>query len=321
MKKLTGMLLACTMLVGLMAGCSTTPTATTTTTTTAANDTTAADATTTAAADETTAAAAQGLTDDIVVISREDGSGTRGAFIELMGVEVKDEAGNKSDMTTPGAVIANKTDVMLTQVSGNKAAIGYVSLGALNDTVKALSIDGVEATNENVKNGSYAVARPFNIATKGTPEEGSLTADFISFILSKEGQEVISDGYIPVDDAAPAYAGTKPSGKITVGGSSSVTPIMEKLKEAYVALNPNATIELQQSDSTAGMTSTIDGAYDIGMASRELKDSEKAELTGTQIAIDGIAVIVNPENPVNDLSQDAVRAIFTGETTNWANVE
>ncbi len=321
MKKLTGMLLACTMLVGLMAGCSTTPTATTTTTTTAANDTTAADATTTAAADETTAAAAQGLTDDIVVISREDGSGTRGAFIELMGVEVKDEAGNKSDMTTPGAVIANKTDVMLTQVSGNKAAIGYVSLGSLNDTVKALSIDGVEATNENVKNGSYAVARPFNIATKGTPEEGSLTADFISFILSKEGQEVISDGYIPVDDAAPAYAGTKPSGKITVGGSSSVTPIMEKLKEAYVALNPNATIELQQSDSTAGMTSTIDGTYDIGMASRELKDSEKAELTGTQIAIDGIAVIVNPENPVNDLSQDAVRAIFTGETTNWANVE
>ena len=165
------------------------------------------------------------------------------------------------------------------------------------------------------------MSRPFNIATKGTPEEGSLTADFIAFILSKEGQEVISDGYIPVDDAAPAYAGTKPSGKITVGGSSSVTPIMEKLKEAYVALNPNATIELQQSDSTAGMTSTIDGAYDIGMASRELKDSEKAELTGTQIAIDGIAVIVNPENPVSDLSQEAVRAIFTGETTNWADVK
>ena len=317
MKKLTGMLLACTMLVGLMAGCSATPAPTTTTT--AAKD--AAGATTTTAEAETTAASAQGLTENIVVISREDGSGTRGAFIELMGVEVKDEAGNKSDMTTPGAVIANKTDVMLTQVAGNKAAIGYVSLGSLNDTVKALSIDGVAATNENVKNGSYAVARPFNIATKGTPEEGSLTADFISFILSKEGQEVISDGYIPVDDAAPAYAGTKPSGKITVGGSSSVTPIMEKLKEAYVALNPNATIELQQSDSTAGMTSTIDGAYDIGMASRELKDSEKAELTGTQITIDGIAVIVNPENPVSDLSQDAVRAIFTGETTNWANVK
>ncbi|MFR1758679.1 MAG: substrate-binding domain-containing protein [Christensenellaceae bacterium] len=317
MKKLTGMLLACAMLVGLMAGCSATPAATTTTT--AAKD--AAGATTTAAEAETTAAEAQGLTENIVVISREDGSGTRGAFIELMGVEVKDEAGNKSDMTTPGAVIANKTDVMLTQVAGNKAAIGYVSLGSLNDTVKALAIDGVEATNENVKNGSYAVARPFNIATKGTPEEGSLTADFIAFILSKEGQEVISDGYIPVDDAAPAYAGTKPSGKITVGGSSSVTPIMEKLKEAYVALNPNATIELQQSDSTAGMTSTIDGAYDIGMASRELKDSEKAELTGTQIAIDGIAVIVNPENPVSDLSQEAVRAIFTGETTNWADVK
>lgn len=317
MKKLTGMLLACAMLVGLMAGCSATPAATTTTT--AAKD--AAGATTTAAEAETTAAEAQSLTENIVVISREDGSGTRGAFIELMGVEVKDEAGNKSDMTTPGAVIANKTDVMLTQVAGNKAAIGYVSLGSLNDTVKALAIDGVEATNENVKNGSYAVARPFNIATKGTPEEGSLTADFIAFILSKEGQEVISDGYIPVDDAAPAYAGTKPSGKITVGGSSSVTPIMEKLKEAYVALNPNATIELQQSDSTAGMTSTIDGAYDIGMASRELKDSEKAELTGTQIAIDGIAVIVNPENPVSDLSQEAVRAIFTGETTNWADVK
>lgn len=249
------------------------------------------------------------------VVSREDGSGTRGAFIELFGIEEKGADGTKKDNTTDEAIIANKTDVMLTNVAGDEYAIGYVSLGSLNDTVKALKIDGVEATTANVKSGTYKVSRPFNIATKGvgTP----LAQDFISFILSKEGQEVVAKSYISVDDAAAAYAGTKPEGKLVIAGSSSVAPVMEKLVEAYKAVNPNATIEMQSSDSTAGMTGAIDGTCDIGMASRELKDSEKAELNGTQIALDGIAVIVNPKNTTTDMTKDQVKAVFTGVATTW----
>lgn len=252
---------------------------------------------------------------DVTVVSREEGSGTRGAFIELMGVEVKDDAGNKKDMTTEEAVIANKTDVVLTNVANDPYAIGYISLGSLNETVKALTIEGVEATADNIKNGSYTVARPFNIATKGTPNE--LAGDFISFIMSKEGQEIVSGSYIAVDDNAANYAGSKPSGKLVVAGSSSVSPLMEKLIEAYSAINTSATIELQTSDSTSGMTGAIDGTCDIGMASRELKDGEKAELTPLVIAMDGIAVIVNNENPTADMTKDQVKSIFIGETTTW----
>lgn len=255
----------------------------------------------------------------ITVITREEGSGTRGAFVELTGVEEKDADGNKVDNTTDEAVVANQTEAVITQVKGDPAAIGYISLGSLNDTVKALQVDGTEATAENVKNGSYKVSRPFNIATKG--EASGLAKDFIDFILSKEGQEVVSGGYIPVNDAAAPFAGTKPEGKIVVGGSSSVMPIMEKLQEAYLKVNPNATIELQQSDSTAGMTGAKDGTYDIGMASRELKDSELADLTPTQIALDGIAVIVNQANDLSDISTDAIKAIYTGDTTTWAEVK
>lgn len=255
----------------------------------------------------------------ITVITREEGSGTRGAFVELTGVEEKDADGNKVDNTTDEAVVANQTEAVITQVKGDPAAIGYISLGSLNDTVKALQVDGTEATAENVKNGSYKVSRPFNIATKG--EAAGLAKDFIDFILSKEGQEVVSGGYIPVNDAAAPFAGTKPEGKIVVGGSSSVMPIMEKLQEAYLKVNPNATIELQQSDSTAGMTGAKDGTYDIGMASRELKDSELADLTPTQIALDGIAVIVNQANDLSDISTDAIKAIYTGDTTTWAEVK
>ena len=250
----------------------------------------------------------------ITVITREDGSGTRGAFVELTGVEADGE-----DQTTEEAVVANQTEAVITQVSGDPAAIGYISLGSLNDTVKALKVEGVEATPENVKNGTYTVARPFYIATKG--EATGVAADFISFIMSKQGQEIVSDGYIAVNDAAADFAGTQPEGKIVVAGSSSVTPVMEKLQEAYLELNPNATIEIQQTDSSAGMTAAIDGTCDIGMASRELKDSALAELTPTQIAMDGIAVIVNQDNALDDITMDQIRQIYTGEVTDWADVQ
>ena len=263
-----------------------------------------------------TASAASGTID---VISREDGSGTRGAFIELFGIEEKKD-GEKVDMTTDDAQITNSTSVMLTTVAGDDYAIGYVSLGSLNDTVKALKIDGAEATAENIKAGTYKIARPFNIATKGDPTN-EVAKDFIDYILSKDGQQVISDnGYISNDDVAD-YAKTAPSGKCVVGGSSSVSPVMEKLIEAYKKVNPNAEIELQTSDSTTGMTSTIEGSYDIGMASRELKDSEVSEgLKATVIATDGIAVIVNNNNPADELSSEQVKEIYTGSYTTWDEV-
>ena len=236
------------------------------------------------------AAAEWDSANDITIVSREDGSGTRGAFIELFGIEEKKD-GEKVDMTTDDAQITNSTSVMLTTVAGDDYAIGYVSLGSLNDSVKALKIDGAEATADNIENGSYKVSRPFNIAVK-KDLDNEVAKDFMAYIMSTEGQEIVSnEKYIPVSDVE-AYAGSKPSGKCVVGGSSSVSPLMEKLIEAYKKVNPNADIELQTSDSTTGMTSTIEGSYDIGMASRELKDSETGEgLTATVIAMDGIAVI------------------------------
>lgn len=262
--------------------------------------------------------AADAMSGTITVLSREDGSGTRGAFIELFGIEQKDADGNKVDMTTETSEITNSTSVMMTTVAGNKNAIGYVSLGSLGDEVKAVLIDGAEATADNVKSGTYKVSRPFVIATKG--EADGLAKDFIDFILSDEGQAVAEENGYVSEGSTGAFEGTLPEGKITVGGSSSVTPVMEKLKEAYTALNANATIEVQQSDSTTGMTSTIDGTYDIGMSSRELKDEEAAELTGTTIALDGIAVIVNKENPVNELTSEDVLGIYTGEVTDWSEI-
>ena len=262
------------------------------------------------------------MTGEITVLSREDGSGTRGAFIELFGIEQKNDAGEKEDMTTDDAQITNSTSVMMTTVQGNPKAIGYISLGSLDESVvKAVEIDGAAPTVENVKAGTYKVVRPFNIATKGEASEAA--QDFINFIMSTDGQKVVSEnGYITVDDAAPAYAASGVSGKVVVGGSSSVTPVMEKLKEAYMALNPDVTVEVQQSDSTTGMTSTIDGAYDIGMASRELKDSElEAGLTPTVIAQDGIAVIVNKENTLTGLTSEQVLSIYTGETTDWSELQ
>lgn len=252
---------------------------------------------------------------NISVISREDGSGTRGAFIELFGVQEKTQDGKTVDHTTKEANIADKTDIMLSGVSGDPHSIGYVSLGSLNNTVKAVDIDGVKATAENVKNGSYKIARPFNIVTKG--DATGVAKDFIDFILSKEGQTVVSKSYIAISDSAPAYAGSKPQGKIVVAGSSSVTPVMEKLKEAYTEINPNAAIEIQQSDSTTGMKAAIDGICDIGMASRDLKDSELETLKPIEIALDGIAVIVNTANTTTNMTKEQVKAIFTGEATKW----
>ena len=319
MKKSAAVLLALGMAVMGLAGCSGSSNSTATTTATEAAATTAE--TTTAAAETTTEAAKDStLEGPITVISREDGSGTRGAFIELFGIEVKNDAGEKVDMTTDDAEITNSTSVMMTSVAGNTEAIGYISLGSLNDTVKAVKIDGAEATVDNIKSGTYKIARPFNIATKG--EVSDVAQDFIKYIMSEDGQKVVEDnGYISQGNDG-AYESAGLSGKVVVGGSSSVTPVMEKLKEAYVALNPDVTIEVQQSDSTTGMTSAIEGVCDIGMASRDLKDSEiEKGLTGTTIAMDGIAVIVNNDSPVEELSSDSVKGIYTGEITDWADVQ
>ena len=251
----------------------------------------------------------------IDVISREDGSGTRGAFIELTGVQQKID-GKKVDMTTEDAQITNNTAVMLTTVAGDAQAIGYVSLGSLDDSVKAVKIEGVEAMAENVANGSYKVARPFNIAYK-QDTLSELGKDFIAYIMSAEGQAIVNaNGYVGSADAA-AYAGTAPAGKLVIAGSSSVSPVMEKLAESYMALNTQAQLEIQTSDSTTGMTAAMDGTCEIGMASRELKESEAAELTSLAIAMDGIAVIVSNENPLDEMTVAQIAAIYTGEVTHW----
>lgn len=256
---------------------------------------------------------------EINVISREDGSGTRGAFIELFGIEEKNDAGEKVDYTTDKAAVTNSTAVMMQSVTGDLYSIGYISLGSMNDTVKAVKIDGVDATVDNIENGSYKIARPFNIVTKETVNETA--QDFIDFIMSSDGQKVIEDnGYIAVSDAA-AYTGTMDSGKVVVSGSSSVSPVMEKLKEAYLAVNPGVTVEIQQSDSSTGVADAIDGTCDIGMASRELKDSETEKGVGsTVIAMDGIAVIINNDNQTDSLTGEQVKNIFTGNTVVWSDV-
>lgn len=298
LKKFMTVLMCAAMVAGLAVGCGKSDTA----------------------SDEGTGTEAWDSSMDITIVSREDGSGTRGAFIELFGIEVKDEAGEKVDMTTEEAQITNSTSVMKTTVEGDEYAIGYISLGALDDSVKAVKIDGAEATAENIKNGSYKVSRPFNIATK-EDAENPVADDFVNFILSTEGQEVVSEnGYIALDDVS-AFESAMPEGKIVVGGSSSVSPVMEKLIEAYKAINTNAEIELQTTDSTTGMTSTIDGSYDIGMASRELKEEELAEgLVGQVIATDGIAVIVNKNNPTDDMTVDQINTIYVGNALTWDEV-
>lgn len=255
---------------------------------------------------------------EVSVYSREDGSGTRGAFVELMGIEEKDASGEKVDMTTTSAAITNSTSVMMTSVAGDENGIGYISLGSLNDTVKALKVDGAEATPDNVKSGDYKVARPFNIVTKDGLSD--VAQDFVDFIMSSDGQKIVEEeGYISVADSAAAYAGSGQSGKIVIAGSSSVTPVMEKLAEAYKAINSGVTIEVNQSDSTTGVNMATEGTCDIGMVSRELKDSETG-VTPTVIAQDGIAIIVNTASNVDGLSSEQVKGIYTGEIANWEDV-
>ena len=294
-KKVISLFVTGMLAVSMIAGCGSDNTADTST---------SADTTADAAADTTAEEAPAATTDFdaseyVNVLSREDGSGTRGAFIELFGIEEKDADGNKVDNTTEEAIITNSTSVMLTSVASDEYAIGYVSLGSLDDTVKAVSIDGAEATVENIKNGTYTIARPFNIATKG--EVSDIAQDFINYIMSAEGQAVITEnGYIGSDDAA-AFESNGATGKVTVSGSSSVTPVMEKLKEAYTAVNSGAA-----------------GTSDIGMASRELKDSETEQgLTATTIAMDGIAVVVNLDNPTANLTSDQVKGVYVGDVTSW----
>ena len=258
---------------------------------------------------------------DIYVISREESSGTRGAFVELTGVEQKDADGNRVDNTVTTAEITQSTAVMITTVQGNDAAIGYISLGSLDTSkVKALKVDGEEATVDNVKSGAYKLARPFNIAVKDDLSDAG--KDFMSYILSTEGQAIVEEeGYIPMDDTK-AYEKSDAKGKIVVGGSTSVGPVMEAIIAEYKKINTDVTVELNVSDSSTGMTGTIDGTLDIGMASRELKDSELEKgLTPTQIATDGIAVIVNKYNSVSEITTEQIMKIYTGEITNWGDVK
>lgn len=255
----------------------------------------------------------------ITVVSREDGSGTRGAFVELFGIE-EEVDGEKVDKTTLDASITNSTSVMMTTVAGDENAIGYISLGSLNDTVKAVKIDGAEASAENVANDTYKVSRPFNIVT--SKDASDAAKDFESYIMSAEGQQIVEDnGYIKEDAEAAAYEAGKVSGKVVVAGSSSISPVMEKLKEAYEEVNKDVTIEIQTSDSTTGINSANEGICDIGMASRELKDEEKEfGLEAQVIARDGIAVVVNNENDIDELTSEQVKSVFTGETTEWEDL-
>lgn len=311
MKKIMSAAIVGVLSVCALSGCTSSNTATETTAAAGAQADTSANAET----DTKTASSDFDPSKEINVCSREDGSGTRGAFIELFGVEQKNDAGEKVDYTTDDAAITQSTGVMMTTVSQDEYAIGYISLGSLDNSVKSVDIDGVEATVENIKSGNYKIARPFNIATKD--DISDVAKDFITFIMSADGQAVIADnGYISSE--GEAYESTKQSGKITVAGSSSVTPVMEKLKEAYEAINPDVTVEINQSDSTTGMNSAMEGICDIGMASRELKDSELAGgLTPTVIAMDGITVIVSNDNPVENLTSEQVKNVYTGDITTW----
>lgn len=257
---------------------------------------------------------------DIAVFTREDGSGTRGAFIELTGVEQKDADGKKVDMTTEAAAVQSSTNGVMTAVANDPTAIGYISLGSLNDTVKAVTVDGVKAGADTVKDGSYTLARPFNIVTNGDATD-PVAVDFIAYCLSADGQALATDkGYIGSE--GEAFTSAQPAGKIVVGGSSSVAPLMEKLVEAYKTVNPNAEIEHLTTDSTTGVSGALDGSYTIGLASRDLKDSEtEAGAKATVLAMDGIAVVVNPENPVENLTVDQIKSIYVGEVTTWDEVE
>ena len=322
MKKAISILMAALLCVSVFAACGETESSSSESSSSASTSTSSSETSSEASEESSEAESSEESTEGgaasgpITVVSREDGSGTRGAFVELIGVE--DEEGN--DMTTVDAEISNSTEVVIQSVAGNTGAIGYISLGSLDDTVKGVKIDGVEPTAENIENGSYTVSRPFNVATKGELTNEA-AQDFMNYIMSAEGQAVVEEeGYIPVE-GAEAFTSTNPSGSVTISGSTSVSPLMEKLKEAYEAVNPNVSIELQTSDSTTGMTNTINGMCDIGMASRELKQEELDQgLVNTVIATDGIAIIVNNDSPIEELTSEQVRDIYLGNITDWSEL-
>lgn len=321
MKKAISILMAALLCVSVFAACGETESSSSESSTSTSTSTSSSETSSEASEESSEAESSEESTEGgaasgpITVVSREDGSGTRGAFVELIGVE--DEEGN--DMTTVDAEISNSTEVVIQSVAGNTGAIGYISLGSLDDTVKGVKIDGVEPTAENIENGSYTVSRPFNVATKGELTNEA-AQDFMNYIMSEEGQAIVAEDYIPVADVE-AFESNGASGSVTISGSSSVSPLMQKLIEGYNAVNPNVDIELQTSDSTTGMTDAINGMSDIGMASRELKQEElDAGLVNTVIATDGIAIIVNNESPIEDLTTEQVRDIYLGNVTDWSEV-
>ena len=317
MKKVLSAMLALMLCASMLAGCGDNNNSSASEGTDSTSSGTSSAAQESSQAEESSEASAEGTSASgpITVISREDGSGTRGAFVELLGVE--DEDGN--DMTTTSAEISNSTEVVIQSVAGNTGAIGYISLGSLDDTVKGVKIDGVEPTAENIENGSYTVSRPFNVATKGELTNEA-AQDFMNYIMSEEGQAIVAEDYIPIS-GVEAFESNGASGSVTVSGSSSVSPLMQKLIEGYNTVNPNVSIELQTSDSTTGMTDAINGMSDIGMASRELKQEElDAGLVNTVIATDGIAIIVNNESPITDLTTEQVRDIYLGNITDWSEL-
>lgn len=253
---------------------------------------------------------------NINAITREPGSGTRGAFLELFELEDKKPNGYYKDLLTKEASVENNTSTIITSVQDDKYAIGYISLGSLSDSVKPVKIDGIAPTAENIQNGTYKVKRSFNIITKKGNHEDVLV-DFIDFVFSKQGQKIVSTHYVPVDSNASAYAGNKPAGTIIIGGSSSVAPIMEKIVEEYRTINPNAKVELQVNDSTTGISKTLEGAYDIGISSRSLKQTEGHKLSEQEFALDGIVIIVNKKNSFDNLSKQDVKNIYLGKTNKW----
>lgn len=261
-----------------------------------------------------------GSSETISVVSREDGSGTRGAFTEIIGILEKNSSGDEVDKTYDEAIIQNSTDAVMTTVAGDNHSIGYISLGSLNNTVKAMKINGVEATSENVQEGSYEIARPFNIAYKDNLN--SLGLDFINFILSSQGQKiVVKEGYVQVDTNPSEYTSSATEGRLVIAGSTSVSPVMEKLAEKFEELNPDTSIEIQSTGSSAGMQATMEGNVDIGMASRDLKDSEKESLSYKAIALDGIVVITNIENTTDNISLENVKSIYMGEIVSWESLK
>lgn len=253
----------------------------------------------------------------ITVVSREDGSGTRSAFVELMGVLDAD----KKDATVSTAEIIQSTNGVMMSVSGNPDAIGYISLGSLNDTVKAVKVDGVEATADNVKTGKYAVARPFEICYKEDKLD-DLSKDFIAFIMSKDGQQIISDNHYIAVEATQSYTASGKKGTISLNGSTSVGPVMEKLAAKYQELNSGVTVQIQQTGSGAGITAVTSDACNIGMSSRALKQEELAKgLSELKIADDGIAVIVNKDSKIDNLTSEQIKKIYLGEIKNWSEIK